>query len=41
MIASSLREEDGLIDLLLMKDADVDVKSQFSKKSRLLSSHFL
>lgn len=27
MIASSLREEDGLVDLLLSKDAEVDIKS--------------
>lgn len=28
MIASSLREEDGLVDLLLSKDADVAAKSK-------------
>ena len=27
MIASSLREEDGLVDLLLSKEADVNVKN--------------
>ena len=27
MIASSLREEDGLVDMLLRKDADVNMKN--------------
>lgn len=29
MIASSLREGDDLVDLLLRKDADVNIKSSF------------
>lgn len=36
MIASSLREEDGLVDLLLGKEADVDVKT-YSGQVRSIS----
>ena len=35
MIASSLREEDGLVDMLLSKDADVNTKNYSGQVSQL------
>lgn len=35
MIASSLREEDGLVDMLLSKDADVNMKNYSGQVSQL------
>ncbi len=37
MIASSLREEDGLVDMLLRKDADVNIKNNLGQV-RIFSS---
>ena len=35
MIASSLREEDGLVDMLLRKDADVNIKNNLGQVSAM------
>ena len=40
MIASSLKDGEALVDLLLKKDADVNTKSMF-QMSLTTSSHFL
>lgn len=41
MIASSLRDGEALVDLLLSKDADVNVKSVFFTSSRILQATFV